>query len=307
MCGIAGYIGMRELGEASIASAMSSLGQRGPDHSDHRIFPAGEQGANVTLIHTRLAIIDLDARSNQPFSMNGYTVVFNGEIYNYIELRRELITAGVEFRTTSDTEVLLAAYMHYGQEFTEKLEGMWSFAIWDPFRNVLLLSRDRFGEKPLYIYRDGQGLFFASEVKALFALSGIRPDINFDQLLRYNLLGYKSLYKKKQIYFRDIQEVASGMTMTITTGLQVTESRYWQPRVNERSMSLAEAIEGSRHYLTESVRLRMRSDVPVAFCLSGGVDSVKRTHAITNMKMSCIQSGTWIAIPFLFLSRKRMP
>ena len=274
MCGIAGYFGHKEISQVNIQNTMTALLSRGPDYQDYNVINAeAHTGINVVLVHTRLAIIDLDARANQPFSLQGCTLVFNGEIYNYIELRSQLVKEGYKFSTSSDTEVLLVSYLHYGPSFTQHLEGMWSLAIWDSEKKKLLLSRDKFGEKPLYFYRNQNGVFFASEIKALKTLSGDKLDINFDQLMRYIVLGYKSLYKKKQTFFMQVEEVPASSTLVFQTDLKFEVEKYWHPGLQQQQISLRDAIEGVRYYMTESVRLRMRADVPLAFCLSGGVDS----------------------------------
>jgi asparagine synthase (glutamine-hydrolysing) len=275
MCGIAGFIGNRPVGEDRIQRTLGLMAHRGPDaqRSAYLAGGPGSDGLQVLLLHSRLSIIDLGDRAHQPFSLGPCTIAFNGEIYNYIELRSELQRSGVGFRTTSDTEVLLQAYLHHGVACTKVLEGMWSFAIWDSRSQELVLSRDRFGEKPLYYYRAPEGLYFASEVKALRALSGRLFQVNRNHVLRYLTLGYKSLYKLKETFFEEVCEVPSASTMRLDATLKGSIDNYWSPRVTRTPMTLEEAIEGSRECLFESVRLRLRADVPLAFCLSGGVDS----------------------------------
>ena len=178
MCGIAGYLGQEQISETRVLMTMNLLKNRGPDFQDYKFIKTSqEKSANLVLIHTRLAIIDLDPRANQPFTIKGYSIVFNGEIYNFLELKQALSGEGYDFRTSSDTEVLLTAYIHYGQDFTSMLEGMWSLAIWDPVEESLILSRDRFGEKPLYYYKDEKGIYFSSEVKAIETLTGKKTAI----------------------------------------------------------------------------------------------------------------------------------
>lgn len=271
MCGIAGYIGHRQLDEGRIMNTLGLMANRGPDAQAYRVLSGDD--TKVALLHSRLSIIDVDDRSNQPFTIGPCTLIFNGEIYNYLELKKELENQGVVFNTTSDTEVLLQYYLKYGIDCTTKFEGMWSFAIWDSRSRELILSRDRFGEKPLYYTMSNNELFFASEIKALKELSNTKFRVNEEQLLRYLTLGYKSLYKKPLTFFRDVSEVESGTTMVIGPNGSTRTTRYWHPQISRTEMTLAEAIEGAGHYLDESVRLRLRSDVPTAFCLSGGVDS----------------------------------
>lgn len=226
-----------------------------------------------TLLHTRLAIIDLDPRSNQPLSAGGCTLVFNGEIYNYVELKRELEQLGHLFRTESDTEVLLKAYLAWGQSCVEKFEGMWAFALWDSRRRKLVLSRDRFAEKPLYYIQDAHGLCFASETRALRELAGQSLAVNEQQVVRYLVHGYKSLYKTRETFYAGVEELPYASTLTIGENLAVSTSRYWSPQYTPRQRSLEETVADTKAALLQSIRLRLRSDVPLAFCLSGGVDS----------------------------------
>ncbi len=276
MCGIAGYIGRKPVDESRIALTLGAMKNRGPDHRDWCSFLKGD--LRTVLLHSRLGIIDLDARSNQPFTIGDYSLVYNGEIYNYLELREELERSGVVFTTDSDTEVLLRAYLEYGEACVEKFEGMWSFAIHDRRSGGLFLSRDRFAEKPLYWLRTADGIYFGSEVKFIGALSGIALSVNPRQILRYLVNGYKSLYKHGETFYRDIGELPYATNMRIMPDLTVNCRRYWEPRCSiDPAMTLDDAVEGARHFLTESMRLRLRSDVPLAFCLSGGVDSAALT------------------------------
>lgn len=294
MCGIAGYIGQHPPGQGAIQTALEKMQNRGPDHSNHLSIDT-PKGA-VRLLHTRLSIIDLDPRSNQPFVSNGCTVAFNGEIYNYLELRGELEKLGHRFSTDSDTEVLVEAYRAWGANCTDRFEGMWAFALWDDAEQRLFMSRDRFGEKPLYLYHGDQGIYFASEVKALKALAGRNFSANRDHLLRYVVNGHKSLYKTNETWHDDVSEfpIAHSTFVHVNRTNEVRFERYWTPRHNERPMSLEEAIEGTRERLIRSVQLRMRSDVPLAFCLSGGVDSA----AMVSIAAKCfnVQAQTFSII-----------
>ena len=271
MCGIAGYIGREAVDEGRVRAALGLMNHRGPDHQASLSVAHGEN--NVALLHSRLSIIDLDPRSNQPFTLGDCTLVFNGEIYNYLELRELLEAKGISFRTESDTEVLLQSYLTFGSSCVERFEGMWAFAIFDRRTGTLLLSRDRFAEKPLYYWRTPTEFFFGSEVKIISALSGQRFQPNMAQLSRYLVNGYKSLYKSGETFFEAVEEVPYATNLTIAKDLRLQEGRYWKPVCEPRPMTLTESIEGFRERLFESVRLRLRADVPLAFCLSGGVDS----------------------------------
>jgi asparagine synthase (glutamine-hydrolysing) len=211
------------------------------------------------------------------------TVVFNGEIYNYIELRKELEKKGIRFRTESGTEVLLQSYLVYGQKCVDKIEGMWSFAIYDKGKGTLFLSRDRFAEKPLYFLQTSDGYYFGSEIKFIRTLLGSVLSVNFQHLYRYLVNGYKSLYKTRETFFDRIQEVPFASNLIIDSDLSCCFKKYWTPVSNLKEMSLQEAIEGFRHHLLESVKIRLRADVPLAFCLSGGIDSA----AIVSIATKC--------------------
>ncbi len=200
-------------------------------------------------------------------------LVFNGEIYNFIELRRELEELGHQFETHSDTEVVIEAYRRWGPACTERMEGMWALALADEGRGTLWLSRDRFGEKPLFwCFQDG-ALFFASEVSALIALIGRRPSVDHLQIRRFLVNGYKSLHKSDLTWFKDVRMLPPACSAILAEpGKPVAES-YWMLHHAPQPMSLEEAVAGVRERLEVAVSLRLRADVPVALCLSGGIDS----------------------------------
>ena len=199
MCGIAGYIGKFLPRFSQLKKTSTVLQHRGPDGEG--FYTHCHQKKSVALVHRRLAIIDPDSRSDQPFHYNGTVLIYNGEIYNYLEVRKELESLGHVFKTNGDTEVLSHALFQWGEDSLNKLEGMWAFAWYDERKGRLILSRDRFGEKPLYLWHKNNGLYFASEVKALAALVGEWPDVNENHLLRGLVNGYKALYKKKRNIF----------------------------------------------------------------------------------------------------------
>lgn len=273
MCGIAGYLGQHPPQRGTIQRALDSMHRRGPDHKGWVQLDFGN--ASLVLLHSRLSIIDLDSRSNQPFTREGISIVFNGEIYNYLELRRELELKGHRFSTDSDTEVIVEAWRAWGSVCTERFEGMWAFALADVNRGELFISRDRFGEKPLYLAELSGGTYFASEIKTLQVLAQQRFEVNHDHLIRYVVNGHKSLYKTDETWYRGVKEfpIASSAVVRAERPDVWQATPYWTPQYTPAKMTLDEAIEGTRERLIRSVGLRMRSDVPLAFCLSGGVDS----------------------------------
>jgi asparagine synthase (glutamine-hydrolysing) len=264
-------VGNRALDDTRVRTTLDLMRNRGPDNQAQVSFESS--GQHAALLHSRLSILDLDPRSNQPFTIDDFTMVFNGEIYNYVELRERLEKEGVGFITTSDTEVLLRYYIRHGPECVDLFEGMWAFAVWDHARGRLFLSRDRFAEKPLYLYRDDTGFYFGSEVKFIAGLLGHGLTVNHRQVVRYMVNGYKSLYKTDETWFEGLRELPYASWLLLNADGDEAQRRYWSPRHAPCAMSRKEAVEGFRSKLIDSVGLRLRSDVPIAFCLSGGLDS----------------------------------
>lgn len=292
MCGILGKTGQHSTNERhSFGLALASLAHRGPD--DQGIY----DDAEILLGHRRLSILDLTPSGHQPMaSADGQGVlVFNGEIYNHIELRRELESLGHMFRGHSDTEVLLHALMQWGTDALNKLNGMWAFALWRPATKQLLLARDRFGVKPLYFARrPGGQLAFASEPKALLQLFPDLRTINESALLDF--LGNNLLYANGMSFYKGIEVLAPAHFLEFNA--QTCASRiqkYWDyPNVDATpSISAESACEQFDELLTDAVRLRFRSDVPVGLTLSGGLDSTGILAAATRIKadpLTCFTS-----------------
>ncbi len=274
MCGIAGFYGKGCLSLDTIERTLQLMKRRGPDHQSFYLKNSGEH--TIALLHSRLAIIDLETRSNQPFRINNDIIVFNGEIYNYQEIKKKLLQQGESFLTESDTEVLLRWYKVTGggEKFFDELEGMWSFALFNEDTQNLLLSRDRFGEKPLYFLRTASGVYFASEPKMIRELSGVDFSIDQGRIKRFLVQGHRSLFKTNTSFFCNLEILDAGSSLSIDRDGRITTNRYWQPKISiNTSMTIDEAVEGVRTRFIDSLRLRTRADVPLAFCLSGGVDS----------------------------------
>jgi asparagine synthase (glutamine-hydrolysing) len=275
MCGIAGYFGTRTLERASIDDCLERMRHRGPDHQAHAEFRNGA-GRNAYLLAARLDIIDLAERSNQPLRVGDKTIAYNGELYNYLEVREQLAAEGRAFATSGDTEVLLTAFDEHGAAALRQCDGMWAFAVYDAQSGCLTLSRDRFGEKPLYIYRDDTGLYFGSEAKFVFALLGRRLEPNLEHLTRYLVNGYKALYKVRDTFFMGLEELPPASVLELGRDGGELLSRYWDPlavRPND-DMTYDEAVASIRERMTRTVELRLRADVPLAFAMSGGIDSL---------------------------------
>ena len=274
MCGIAGAITHKPINELNINNTKFSLGRRGPDSNFHTV-QRNEKGNYITLIHTRLSIIDLNERSNQPMQHNSINLIFNGEIYNYLEIKNYL-SEYIQFSTGSDTEVLLKLINKKGLAALNECEGMFALSFYNSSLDKLFLARDRFGEKPLYFYKHKDGsLYFGSEPKAIFSLLGFKLPINFEHIRRFLINGYKSLYKQNYTFFEGLEEVKPGYCLEIEPFKKLI-NYPWTNSVSiqqDNEMTYKEAVEGTKVRLYNSMKIRLRADVPMAFCLSGGIDS----------------------------------
>jgi asparagine synthase (glutamine-hydrolysing) len=274
MCGIAGTWGNFLPSQNLVSNCIDALKHRGPDQQGYRVFHH-DSNKETSLIFARLAIIDLSENSNQPMNFENLWLIFNGEIYNYKELRVELENLGIKFRTQSDTEVLLKGIKVFGWSFLEKIQGMWAFAIYDQNLGRLSLCRDRFGEKPLKYVKKSDGVIFASEIRALKELSGLRLSPNYDHITRFLVNGYKSLYKTNETFFEEVVDVEPSSLMHFDVDGSTTISKYWKPNIEiDNSIDFTQAVIQAKDKLIRSVELTLRSDVPIAFSLSGGIDSV---------------------------------
>jgi asparagine synthase (glutamine-hydrolysing) len=266
MCGISAIVSpSTDRSGDSIEQMVAALCHRGPDAHAAVRLPL------CTLGHTRLSIIDLES-GDQPMTdgTGRYTITFNGEIYNYEELRKQLLDAGTEFRTHSDTEVILAAYARWGAAALDRFRGMFAFAIWDAADRVLFAARDLFGEKPLYYAETGEGgLILASEIKALLASGRVSRDLDLSSVDGYLAFGY--VPPTRSIY-RAIRPLPAGHWMRWEES-RITLHRYWAPRLETRDIGLDEAAATLRTLLKQAVRRQMVADVPVGAFLSGGLDS----------------------------------
>lgn len=242
------------------------LAHRGPD--DEGIATYGAVGFGFR----RLAILDLSPAGHQPMqSPDGrLTIVFNGEIYNYLELKRELEQLGHVFRTSSDTEVLLHAYDQWDVDCVTKCNGMWAFVIYDLQRRRLIASRDRFGVKPLYRYTDGTRLILASEIKAILASGWYDPEVNWDTAARFLCRGH--LDEDNQTFYQNIDQLPAGSLLQVELNGQMRGHRFWSIGTIAAEAP-SDPVIRFRELFEDAVRLRMRSDVPVGVCLSGGIDS----------------------------------
>jgi asparagine synthase (glutamine-hydrolysing) len=268
MCGIVGQIETEGSVDAgAFARMLATLAARGPDGEGTRLL----RGGRVALGHRRLAILDLSANGAQPMANEDETVwlTFNGEIYNFRELRKELEAEGHRFRSTSDSEVILHAYEEWGDSCVERLRGIFAFAIWDDRRERLLLARDRLGVKPLYYWLHESGLVFASQPRAILAHPRFRREIDADAFAHYLALRY---VPGDRAIFAGMHKLPAAHRIAFDRkGLR--RERYWQVRYAPVVRDGEEAVRLVRAKLDEAVRMQLVSDVPVGVFLSGGIDS----------------------------------
>jgi asparagine synthase (glutamine-hydrolysing) len=270
MCGLYGSIGF-----TPEQRRIDIVAHRGPDGQGWQEFTS--TAGPVALGHRRLAIIDLSAAGHQPMSdpSGRYHLVFNGEIYNYLELREELRRLGQIFYTETDSEVLLRAYAVWGEKALQRLRGMFSFLIWDEQNQQLFAARDRYGIKPLYVVQESRGIAFGSEIKQLIGLPGTGNRMNLARV--HDFLASGITDHTSETMFQGVNQIRAGECAIVAAGKAGAPSmvihRWYDLASPELTISEAEAADRFRALLNESVRLHLRSDVPVGSCLSGGLDS----------------------------------
>ena len=288
MCGIVGCTETL----AELTRARDSMSHRGPDDAGLTWTSSGEH--DVGLAQRRLAIIDCSPAGHQPMadSQQEMTIVFNGEIYNFLELRRELESLGHRFRSRSDTEVLLAAYRQWGEECPKRLNGMFAFCIYDTPRQKLFLARDRAGEKPLF-YRHADGrLIFASEVKALLQLPGVSRRLNYEALEFYLAYGY---VPGDMCMLQEIKKLPQGHAMLYDLAKDDLRIwRYWQLPEHHADPNVSddELVDEFESLLEDSVRRQLVADVPVGVLLSGGLDSSLVTAMVARASSKPVKTFT---------------
>lgn len=297
MCGIAGILSLDKsnITEVSLKKMTDSLYHRGPDGGGLWI----DTISNIGLGHRRLSIIDLSEAGKQPMHyLERYTITFNGEIYNYIELRTLLLTKGYVFKTSTDTEVLLALFDHKGYDCLELLDGMFAFAIWDKHTKKLFCARDRFGEKPFYYFKDNYSFVFASEIKALWSY-GI-PKIKNDVMI-FNYLYFNSINNPDNLsetFYDNIKLLKPSCYLVINFNLEIEiEKKYWDIDYTniDTTISYEQAKIDFTELLQSSVNLRLRSDVPIGSSLSGGLDSSAIVSLINRSSIDGIHQKTFSA------------
>lgn len=285
MCGIYGLAFTNRVSDPvsinrRLLVAQQALRHRGPDDQGLEISYVSTnsdlQGAILALGHTRLSIIDVSSGGHQPMHSDNkrHTIVFNGEIYNYRELRQELESSGYSFKTESDTEVLLAAWTSWGLAGLKRLVGMFAFAVYDRADESLTLVRDAFGIKPLFYHYDAEGLRFASELPALLCLIENKPEIDLQKA--YNYLIFGSYDDSEKTFYDGIKHLMPGCSLRIDLNSICvgTQERWWSPSIQERTdLSFKDAAAMLREMFLTNIQLHLRSDVPLGAALSGGIDS----------------------------------
>jgi asparagine synthase (glutamine-hydrolysing) len=275
MCGIYGQISTKP----ALNACGLAIRHRGPDDAGAKVFSISGTNLSLTMVHRRLSIIDLSPAGHQPMANEDKTVwiTFNGEIYNFKSLRSELLAAGHEFRSKTDTETIIHGYEEWGEEVIHCLHGMFALAIWDTRKRRLLLARDRVGKKPLFYYEDGRKFFFGSEIKALLA-SGEVPAMP-DPVALQDYLTYL-YFPAPRTAFEGIRKLPPATILSVQIDadgkLTYCQRTFWDPVEAAGSacdLSEREVVERTRELVDDAVRARLISDVPLGVCLSGGLDS----------------------------------
>lgn len=295
MCGIAGIYSKKQtfVKDLHLKKMSDVLQHRGPDNTGIWI----NETENIGFAHTRLSIIDLSPSGHQPmlYDKGRYVITFNGEIYNYIELRTELIKKGFEFKTSSDVEVLLALYALKKEECIKEIDGMFSFAIWDDLEKTLFCCRDRFGEKPFFFFKDKDSFIFASEIKAILK---VVPSISINKVNLQQFLDSGIEIQNNSTNFNEVKSLEPGHYLKITPEKFQIE-KYWEIDLSKRTQfkNEQEYVEKFKELFETSVKRRLRSDVKFGSCLSGGLDSssivgvINKIHGNTFNTFSSVFPG----------------
>jgi len=293
MCGIFFSIGFENLPP----SVIDSVAHRGPDGRGWNEF--GSPNGSVVMAHRRLAIVDLSQDGHQPMFTEDrrFWVVYNGEIYNYLEIRKELEKLGHYFKTKTDTEVLLKSYLQWGEDCLHHFNGMFSFVIWDDKEKRIFAARDRFGVKPLYYYRQGKKIACASEIKQFKCLPGWKSVLQEEMAVEYLNTGYCD--HRYETLYKHVFQVLPGHYIACQLSFDSIELVQWynlRDKIKPLNIDDNEAIEKFKNLLTDAIRLRLRSDVSVGACLSGGLDSSSIVSMIRTLQDSTKEIHTFSSV-----------
>jgi asparagine synthase (glutamine-hydrolysing) len=300
MCGIAGVIkknNSKEFSVAKINEILKLMSIRGIDFQKYTPIKVN-QNLKIDLFHSRLAIIDPKNNSNQPYEDENGILSFNGEIYNYMELKKLLQQKNFKFKTNSDTEVLCKMLHYYGEKAFEKLDGMWSFFYFSKRKKTILISRDRFGEKPLYYYKSKKDFFFGSNINYILNLINDKLNINYEKLSNYLYYGFRHIDLDNKSFLKNVFELEKSHYLKIDKNLNITKKKYWnfeKIKINNK-LKYADSVEYLQEILFRTVETRLRSDFKIASLLSGGVDSCSLAMVASkkfkkNIKLYTIRSN----------------
>tara|TARA_B100000029_G_scaffold499293_1_gene569505 strand:- start:2274 stop:4133 length:1860 start_codon:yes stop_codon:yes gene_type:complete len=308
MCGIAGYIGNRKFKKSTVQSLLKIMKKRGPDHQKY-LKKKIKKKIFSNFFFSRLSIIDTKKRSHQPFKYKNLTLIFNGEIYNYKELKILLKRRGYKFSTSSDTEVLIKSIHCWGFNSFKKFEGMWAIAYYDSLKNKTFLCRDRFGEKPLLYTLKNDEIYFGSEIKFIKKLINFKLTINFELIRKFLSFGYRTVFNKNHTFFNEIKILNPSSCMEINhNNNEIKERKYWTAKSIKIKKIRDEKIiiKKTKEKILESLKIRLRSDVPIAFLLSGGVDSSVLTYFSKKILNYNVKTFSVISADNLYDERKNI-
>ena len=296
MCGIAGYYGTNKIQEDNIRCTLESMDKRGPDHNSFIKKTFGSN--NLILMQSRLSILDPSESANQPIVKNNNIMVYNGEIYNYLELRDLFFRKNETFDSSSDTEILfkiVEKFRETNQRY-KYIDGMWSFAYFDGVRKELTLSRDYFGEKPLYILKASHGIYFGSTPVYIEKLSSSKPCINYKKLSKFLVYDFRHYDSDNDSFAAGIESVPAGTELRVTSSGKITSDCFFSPIEESQQISYGyqETKERLRDLTIKLIKRRFRSDFPISLFLSGGIDSslIAYIASQNSKQLNCISIDT---------------
>ena len=311
MCGLSGYFGSKSFNNKRINEILSTMSNRGPDAFGYKHFKI--YGKNLYLFHSRLKIIDLHDRSNQPLEKHNKIILYNGEIYNFKELRKLLTKVGYKFFTESDTEVVLSGFDYYGEKVFSLLTGMWSVVIFDINLNKLIFSRDIFGEKPLYINSSQNNLIFGSEIKYLEKIQSQKFKPNYEKIKTTFYQGYKSIFHENLTFCNQIKSVPKKSFSTFDLKkMKLDTTNFFKIPKNKKYLNNSKRVKKQiKNNIIKSIKQKLVADVPCGVSLSGGIDSsviagvIEKKLKFKNIKyFSLIDKGVYNEIDLIKKTEK---
>jgi asparagine synthase (glutamine-hydrolysing) len=265
MCGILGLYDSNKINKNLFTESIKLLNERGPDNTSINLI-----NENISLGHTRLSIIDLDSNNNQPFIEKNFHLTYNGEIFNFLELKDELIKLGYNFVTNGDTEVVMKAFIHWGKDCVNRFNGMWAFVIYDKNENSFFCSRDRFGIKPFYYYFDKSKFIFSSQIKPILKYYPNLRKVNYNSINNYFNSGAGA--QSRETWFENIFRLEPAHNLSVK-GNRIKFNRYWEYPSTKLNISFKKAKHDFFDLLKDSVNIRLKSDVKLASTITSGLDS----------------------------------